>query len=80
MTRTARGTFIICPDIRRASGFNEKLALQTGSSMKTSILQLVQPGTDSSGAIEVQTSEPSIPITVSDGGLLAQSQAVSLTP
>ena len=80
VTRTARGTFIICPVIRRASGFNEKLGLQTGSSMKTSILQLVQPGTDSSGALEVQTTEPSISITLTDGGLLSQSQAVPLSP
>lgn len=77
--RTTRGTFIICPVIRRASGFDEKLGLQTGSSLKTSILQLVQPGRDTSGALEVQTSEPSISITVSDGGLLSQSQTVSLT-
>ena len=80
VTRTPRGTFIICPDIRRASGFNEKLGLQAGSSLTTSILQLVQPGTDSSGALEVQTPESSIGITVSDGGLLSQSQTVSLLP
>jgi sugar lactone lactonase YvrE len=80
VTRTTRGTFIICPVIRRASGFNEKLGLQAGSSLKTSILQLVQPGTNSSGALEVQTPESSISITVSDGGLLSQSQTVSLSP
>ena len=79
VTRTTRGTFMICPFIRRASGFSERLGLQTGSSMKTSILQLVQPGTDSSGALEVQTSEPSVGISVSDGGLLSQSQTVSLS-
>jgi sugar lactone lactonase YvrE len=79
VTRTTRGTFIICPDIRRASGFNEKLGLQAGSSLTTSILQLVQPGTDSSGALEVQTSELSIGITVTDGGLLSQTQTVSLS-
>jgi sugar lactone lactonase YvrE len=79
VTRTTRGTFIICPVIRRASGFNEKLGLQAGSSLKTSILQLVQPGTDSSGALEVQTPESSITITVSDGGLLSQTQTVSLS-
>lgn len=80
VTRTTRGTFVICPAVRRASGFNETLGLQTGSSLKTSILQLVQPGTDSSGALEVRTSEPSITITVSDGGLLSQSQTASLSP
>ena len=80
VTRTTRGTYIICPSIRRASGFTSRLGLQTGSSTKTAILQLAQPGTDSSGALEVQTSEPSISITVSDGGLLSQSQTVSLSP
>jgi len=80
VTRTARGTYSICPVIRRAAGFTHRLALETGSSLKTSIIQLVQPGTDSSGALEVQTSEPSLTITVSDGGLLSQSQTVLLSP
>ena len=80
VTRTARGTYVICPVIRRASGFTGRLGLQTGSSTKTAILQLVQPGTDSSGALEVETTEASIGITVSDGGLLSQSQTVSLSP
>jgi sugar lactone lactonase YvrE len=80
VTHTDRGTYVICPVIRRASGFTNRLGLQTGSSATTAILQLVQPGTDSSGALEVQTSEPSIRITVSDGGLLSQSQTVSLSP
>ena len=79
VTRTARGTYVICPVIRRASGFTGRLGLQTGSSTKTAILQLVQPGTDSSGALEVETKEASIGITVSDGGLLSQSQTVSLS-
>jgi streptogramin lyase len=80
VTRTARGTYIICPVIRRAAGFSQPLGLTTGSSLTTSILQLVQPGTDSSGALEVETTEASIGITVSDGGLLSQSQTVSLSP
>jgi sugar lactone lactonase YvrE len=79
VTRTARGTYVICPVIRRASGFSGPLGLQTGSSATTAILQLVQPGTDSSGALEVQTSEPSITITVTNGGLLSQSQTVPLS-
>jgi sugar lactone lactonase YvrE len=80
VTRTTRGTFIICPVIRRAAGFNERLGLQTGSSLKTAILQLVQPGTNSSGALEIRTSESSITITVDGGGLLSESQTVSLSP
>jgi sugar lactone lactonase YvrE len=80
VTRTARGTYIICPVIRRASGFTDRLALQTGSSAKTEILQLVEPGNDTSGALEVQTTEASVSITISNGGLLSQSQTVSLSP
>jgi streptogramin lyase len=83
VTRTTRGTYIICPVIRRAAGFNQPLGLSTGSSLTTSILQLVQPGTDSSGALEVQTPERAITINVdtTDGGVpLGQSQAVPLTP
>jgi len=80
VTRTARGTYVICPVIRRARGFIAPLGLETGSSRTTSILRLVQPGTDTSGALEVQTPDPSITITVSDGGLVSQSQTVSLSP
>jgi sugar lactone lactonase YvrE len=78
VTRTTRGTFIICPVIRRASGFTQPLGLLAPPNSLT--LRLVQPGTATSGAVEVQTSEPSVIITVSDGGLLSQSQTVSLSP
>ena len=79
MTHTSRGTYIICPVIRRASGFRTALGLLAPSA-PTATLQLVQPGTDSSGALEVQTQEPFIVITISDGGLLSQSQTVPLSP
>jgi len=85
VTRTARGTFIICPVIRRAAGFTGLLALSTGSSLTSAILRLVQPGTDSSGALEVQTSAQSININVlgtpsTGSGSLGLSQTVQLTP
>jgi sugar lactone lactonase YvrE len=83
VTRTVRGTYVICPVIRRAVGFNRPLALSTGSSLTTSILQLVQPGADSSGALEVQTLEPTITIGVSATGAgdnLGLSQTVRLSP
>jgi len=80
VTRTTRGTYIICPVVHRASGFTGSLGLQTGSSTKTAILQLVQPGTDSSGALEVQTSEPSVTISVSAPDNLGLTQTVALTP
>src|SRR5213080_563530 len=78
VTRTTRGTFIICPVIRRAAGFQDALSLVTGSSPTTAMLQLLQPGTDSSGALEVQTPEHSVTIYVGGGGLLNLSQVVSL--
>src|SRR4029077_4138141 len=78
VTRTPRGTYIICPVIHRAQGFAQPLGLLAPA--KSLTLQLVQPGTTSSGAVEVRTSEPSITITVSGGGLLSQSQAVQLSP
>jgi sugar lactone lactonase YvrE len=77
VTRTSRGTFIVCPAIRRAQGFTQPLGLLAPANAST--LQLMQPGMDSSGALEIQTSEPSITITVSDGGLLSQSQTVPLS-
>jgi sugar lactone lactonase YvrE len=80
VTRIASGHYIICPVVRRALTFTTPLTLQTGSSSTTSILRLVQPGTDSSGAVEVQTAQPSITITVSDGGLLSQTQRITLSP
>ena len=78
VTRTARGTLIICPAIRRAQGFTQPLSLLAPANALT--LQLVQPGTTSSGALEVQTSESSITITVGGGGLLSLEQTVSLSP
>jgi len=83
VTRTASGTFIICPVIRRATGFTRALGLATGSSLTTAILRLVQPGTDSSGALEVQTPERWIIISVtstSGGDHLELSQTVQLSP
>jgi sugar lactone lactonase YvrE len=83
VTRTARGTFIICPVIRRAAGLTGPLGLATGSSLSTAILRLVQPGTDSSGALEVQTSERSITISVTGSAgseSLDLSQTVQLSP
>ena len=77
VTPTTSGTFIICPVVRRAPGFHEPLALVTGSSPTTAILQLEQPGADLSGALEVQTPEHSVTIDVG-GGLLHLSQVVTL--
>jgi streptogramin lyase len=80
VTRIASGRYIICPVVRRSLTFTTPLTLLTDSSSTTSILRLVQPGTDSSGAVEVQTAQPSITITVSDGGRLSQTQRITLSP
>jgi len=77
VTRTTSGTFIICPVVRRAAGFSKPLTLLAPNA-PTATLQLVQPGTDSSGALEVQTAEHSVTINVGDGGLLNLSQVVTL--
>jgi sugar lactone lactonase YvrE len=79
VTRTTRGTYVICPVIRRATGFSHQLRLSTGSSLTTSILQMVQPGTDSSGELEVETPEHSITIWVS-GDNVGLSQTIPLSP
>jgi sugar lactone lactonase YvrE len=83
VTRTAAGGFVICPVIQRAPGFTRALRLSMGSSPATSILGLVQPGTDSSGALAVRTSQPAVTITIDAGGggpNLAVSQTVRLSP
>jgi virginiamycin B lyase len=79
VSRTVRGTFVVCPSIRRAAGFTTPLMLLAPKAPGAT-LQLVQPGTDSSGALEVQTQQTSIGITVTDGGLLSVSQTVQLSP
>jgi sugar lactone lactonase YvrE len=83
VSRVATNTYTICPLIRRATTYTGPLTLNVGSSAKTSILQRVQPGTDTSGALEVQTSEPSVTISVSGsegGGPVSLSQTVALLP
>src|SRR2546423_5936766 len=79
VSRTVRGTSIVCPFIRRAAGFTTPLFLLAPNA-PVATLQLVQPRAASSGALEVQTQQSSIDITVSDGGLLSLSQTVQLSP
>jgi sugar lactone lactonase YvrE len=59
-----KNTFILCPAISRAAGFKTALELSSGSSLNTSIRQIIQPGAGSSGALEVQTTEHSVSIEV----------------
>lgn len=83
VSRTAQGTYVICPAIHRAPGFTRALELQVSSSTKTAILQLVQPVIDSSGAVEIRSTEPSIVIAVvatAGGSTLSVGQTVPLSP
>lgn len=77
VTRTSRGTDVICPGIRRAPGFTSPLTITPGSTAATAILQLQQPAADSSGGVEVRTAETSLTFSVGDGHLYL-SQTVSL--
>lgn len=78
VTRVGPSTFEICPSIRRAAGFTQPLSLTAASSTQTAIVQLVQPGTDSSGALEVRTSERTVTIDVTAPSNLALSQTIDL--
>jgi sugar lactone lactonase YvrE len=78
VTRVGPSTFEICPSIRRAAGFTQPVSLSAGSSKATLVLQLVQPGTDSSGALEVRTSERTVTIRVTAPLSLTLSQTIDL--
>ena len=78
VTRVGPSTFEICPSIRRAAGFTQPVSLSAGSSKATLVLQLVQPGTDSSGALEVRTSERTVTIRVTAPLNLTLSQTIDL--
>ena len=83
VTRAAQGTYVICPVIHRAAGFTAALEIQVEASSKINVLQLVQPGPDSSGAIEVRSNAPSIAIRVIAGAGsngVGLGQNIPLTP
>lgn len=72
--RIATNRYLVCPLVQRAPDFSAPLSLVAESSARLDIVAEVQPGTDSSGAIEIETDAPSI--TISIGRL---SQTVSLS-
>ncbi len=83
VTRTGAGTYLICPVVRRAPGFSLPLTLDGGGNSSTSVLRVLQPGEDSSGALEVTTSQRSISIAVTAGegaSMLGMAQTVQLSP
>ncbi len=77
VTRTTRGTDVICFKLLRAAGFSSPLTVTPGSSAATAILQLEQPGANSSGGIEVRTVETSVTFSIGNGPL-ELSQTVSV--
>jgi len=83
VTRAAQGTYVICPVIHRAAGFTAALEIQVEASSNINVLQLVQPGPGSSGAIEVRSTAPSIAISVIAGAGsngVGLGQNIPLTP
>jgi len=79
VTRMATGIYRVCPMIARAAGFSDPLSIIAASTASVSAVQLVEPGTDSSGAIEVKTSDASIRISILDKTAgLSLDQTVSL--
>jgi sugar lactone lactonase YvrE len=67
VSQTTRGTRLICPALRRAAGFTSPLTLTPGSSVASLILQLEQPGNDSSGGLELRTSQTSVTFSMGSG-------------
>jgi sugar lactone lactonase YvrE len=72
-------TFKVCPTVARAQGFSEPLTLSLAAANDVAVLQAVQPGTDSSGALLLRTTASSVDLLVSDStGTLRLSQTVTL--
>src|SRR5947199_6517675 len=83
VARAAPGTYVICPVIHHAAGFTAALEIQVEASSNINVLQLVQPGPDSSGAIELRSTAPSIAISVIAGAGsngVGLGQNIPLTP
>jgi sugar lactone lactonase YvrE len=81
VTAAGAGHFIVCPNVRRAAGFTDPLTITVSSTLPITVLRQTEPGSDTSGALEVQTPASAITITVSDtqtSGPLELSQTVPL--
>lgn len=77
VTRLGSDTFLICPSIRRAPTFKDPLQILPPNP-PVATLGVIPPGSDASGALEVQTTEHSFTITVTNGGLLNLAQTVTV--
>ena len=67
VTRLGANRFLVCPAVRRAAAFTAPLSLGVADDPRLAILQLLQPGASSSGAIELQTTQPAVELTIGDG-------------
>ena len=63
------GTEIICPRLRRAADFRDALSLTPAPGGGTTVLQLHQPGIDSSGALRIRTSQKTLSFSIAAGQL-----------
>mgnify|MGYP001334082768 CR=1 FL=1 len=77
VTRTSRGTLVICAGLRRAPGFTTPLTIASGSTSATTVLRLEQPAADSWGGVEVRTTGGSLTFSIGNGAL-ELTQTVSL--
>ncbi|HEY9288295.1 MAG TPA: hypothetical protein VIT43_09765 [Candidatus Dormibacteraeota bacterium] len=72
--RIATNRYVVCPLVQRAPGYTGPLSLVTESRIHIDVRAEVQPGTDSSGALEIETEAPSITISI---GRLSQTVALN---
>ena len=63
------GTRVICPRLRRAANFRDVLSLIPATGGATTVVQLHQPGTDSSGAMRIRTAEKTLSFSIAAGQL-----------
>lgn len=77
VSRTNRGTDVVCLGLRRAAGFTSALTLVAAPKASTTVLALRQPTADSSGELEVSSGETSLTFSLGNG-TLALSQTVAL--
>jgi sugar lactone lactonase YvrE len=66
VTATGAGRFIVCPNIRRAAAFTDPLTITVSATLPIAVVRQTQPGSDSSGALDVQTAARAITVTVTD--------------
>jgi hypothetical protein len=69
VSRTSRGTVVLCAGLRRAAGFAAPLMITASSTSASTVLQLEQPAAGSSGGLEVSSSEALLTFSIGNGAL-----------